>query len=55
MSTTVLELARDGRLDLESLITHTLSAEDAPAAFEMLDTSPEAALQVVLDYRPAVS
>ena len=36
-----------------SLITHTLPAEDAPAAFEMLDTSPEAALQVVLDYRPA--
>jgi 2-desacetyl-2-hydroxyethyl bacteriochlorophyllide A dehydrogenase len=54
MSTTALELARDGRLDLQSLITHTIPAEDAPAAFEMLDTSPEAALQVVLDYRPQV-
>ncbi|QEW02747.1 zinc-dependent alcohol dehydrogenase [Microbacterium lushaniae] len=53
MSTTALELAREGRLDLTSLITHTLPAEDAPAAFEMLDTSPESALQVVLDYRPA--
>jgi threonine dehydrogenase-like Zn-dependent dehydrogenase len=53
MSTTALELARDGKLDLLSLITHTLPAEDAPAAFEMLDQSPEAALQVVLDYRAA--
>ena len=52
MSSTALELARDGRLDLASLITHTTPAEDAPAAFELLDTSPEAALQIVLDYRP---
>ena len=51
MSTTALQLMCDGRLDLTSLITHTVPAEDAPAAFEMLDTSPEAALQVVLDYR----
>ena len=51
MSTTALELANEKRLDLASLITHTLPAEDAPAAFEMLDQSPEAALQVVLDYR----
>ncbi len=51
MSTTALELANERRLDLRSLITHTLPAEDAPAAFEMLDQSPEAALQVVLDYR----
>lgn len=54
MSTTALELARDGWLDLLSLITHTLPGEDAPAAFEMLDTAPEAALQVVLDYRAQV-
>ncbi|MFD5213894.1 zinc-binding alcohol dehydrogenase [Microbacterium sp. NPDC058345] len=51
MSTTALELARDGKLDLQSLITHTMPAENAPSAFEMLDTSPQAALQVVLDYR----
>jgi 2-desacetyl-2-hydroxyethyl bacteriochlorophyllide A dehydrogenase len=51
MSTTALELARDGKLDLLSLITHTVSGEEAPGAFEMLDQSPEAALQVVLDYR----
>jgi 2-desacetyl-2-hydroxyethyl bacteriochlorophyllide A dehydrogenase len=53
MSTAVLELVREGRLDLASLITHTIPSEEAPAAFEMLDGSPEAALQVVLDYRPA--
>lgn len=50
MSTTVLELERGGRLDLESLITHVVDAEDAGGAFEMLDADPERALQVVLDY-----
>ncbi len=53
MSQTALELERDGQLRLTDLITHTVPAEDAPAAFEMLDASPEAALQVVLDYRTA--
>jgi 2-desacetyl-2-hydroxyethyl bacteriochlorophyllide A dehydrogenase len=53
MSTTALRLVRDGQLDVTSLITHTMPAEDAPAAFEMLDASPEAALQIVLDYRAA--
>ncbi|MBA2445059.1 MAG: zinc-binding alcohol dehydrogenase [Nocardioidaceae bacterium] len=50
MSKTVLELERDGQLRLTDLITHTVHAEEAPAVFEMLDTSPEEALQVVLDY-----
>lgn len=54
MSATALELAHEGRLDLTSLITHTVPAEDAPSAFEMLDTAPEGALQVVLDYRSPV-
>jgi 2-desacetyl-2-hydroxyethyl bacteriochlorophyllide A dehydrogenase len=53
MSTTALRLVSDGQLDVTSLITHTMPAEDAPAAFEMLDASPEAALQIVLDYRAA--
>ncbi|MET0798629.1 MAG: zinc-binding alcohol dehydrogenase [Rhodococcus sp. (in: high G+C Gram-positive bacteria)] len=52
MSTTVLELIRDGQVDVGSLITHTVPADEAPKAFEMLDTSPQSALQVVLDYRP---
>ncbi len=51
MSRTVLELEREGKLRLAPLVTHTIPAEDAPRAFEMLDTAPEDALQVVLDYR----
>lgn len=50
MSKTVFELERAGRLRLTDLITHMVPAEEAPAAFEMLDTTAEAALQVVLDY-----
>jgi threonine dehydrogenase-like Zn-dependent dehydrogenase len=50
MSTTVLGLERDGRLPLRDLITDIVPAEEAPAAFEMLDTTSEKALQVVLDY-----
>lgn len=50
MSTTVLDLEREGKVDLEALITHVIEAEEAPAAFEMIDTAPERALQVVLDY-----
>jgi 2-desacetyl-2-hydroxyethyl bacteriochlorophyllide A dehydrogenase len=50
MSTTVLELAADGRLALGPLVTHVLPDAEAPAAFEMLDEDPGDALQVVLDY-----
>jgi 2-desacetyl-2-hydroxyethyl bacteriochlorophyllide A dehydrogenase len=50
MSRTVLELESDGRLQLRDLITDIVRAEDAPAAFKMLDTDPAAALQVVLNY-----
>ena len=50
MSNTALALAREGRLQLEELITHLVKAEDAVSAFEMLDTTPDEALQVVLDY-----
>jgi threonine dehydrogenase-like Zn-dependent dehydrogenase len=50
MSTTVLDLEREGRLELEALITHVIDADDAPETFRMLDEAPEQALQVVLDY-----
>jgi len=50
MSTTVLDLAVQGRLRLEELITHTVPADEAPQAFRMLDQDPDSALQVVLDY-----
>lgn len=50
MSKTVLDLENAGRLRFDDLITHTVPAEDAARAFEMLDTAPADALQVVLDY-----
>jgi 2-desacetyl-2-hydroxyethyl bacteriochlorophyllide A dehydrogenase len=50
MSRTVLSLESEGRLLLRDLITHVVPAEEAPAAFEMLDNAPDDALQVVLDY-----
>ncbi len=53
MSTTALELQRSGQLRLTELITHRVPADRAPEMFTMLDTQPEAALQVVLDYGAA--
>ena len=50
MSRTVLDLEQNGHLQLTDLVTHTFPAEEAPAAFEMLDVATEPALQVVLDY-----
>ncbi|MEO5851092.1 MAG: zinc-binding alcohol dehydrogenase [Nocardioides sp.] len=50
MSKTALQLAADGRLSLDPLVTHLLPDADAPVAFEMLDQDPQDALQVVLDY-----
>jgi threonine dehydrogenase-like Zn-dependent dehydrogenase len=47
---TGLALSVSGRLQLEPLISHTVSVEDAPKAFEMLDRSPEEALAVVLQF-----
>jgi 2-desacetyl-2-hydroxyethyl bacteriochlorophyllide A dehydrogenase len=50
MSRTVLSLAHDGRLALDDLVTHVIPATKASDAFEMLDKTPQDALQVVLDY-----
>ena len=52
MSGTVLSLGREGRLELQELVSHVVPADEAPSAFQMLDTSPQDALQVVLDYGP---
>lgn len=51
MSRTVLALEAEGRLRLRDLVSHTVPARNAPAAFVMLDERPQEALQVVLDYR----
>ena len=50
MSGTVLGLAREGSLPLGDLVSHVVPADDAAWAFRMLDTAPQDALQVVLDY-----
>jgi len=47
---TAVELAVGGQLRLQPLITHVLPVEEAPAAFRMLDETPEQALQVVLKF-----
>jgi threonine dehydrogenase-like Zn-dependent dehydrogenase len=47
---TGLALSISGQLQLQPLISHTVPAEDAPKAFQMLDHSPEEALQVVLQF-----
>lgn len=38
------------RMDVEALLTHRIPFEDAPSAYELLDTRPESALQVLLTY-----
>ena len=48
---TVMRLAADGRLRLDTLVTHVLPAEAAPEAFRLLDERPEEVVQVVLDFR----
>ena len=47
---TVIELAAAGRLDLASLVSHRMPVEQAPEAFELLDTRPEEAVQLVLTF-----
>ncbi|AZN38255.1 zinc-dependent alcohol dehydrogenase [Paenibacillus albus] len=50
MERTVMELARSGRLKLTELVTHQVAFEQADAAYRMLDTNAEPALQVVLKF-----
>lgn len=48
---TVMQLAADGRIDVEALVSHVLPAERAPEAFRLLDERPEEAVQVVLAFQ----
>ena len=50
MSRTVLTLEDAGDLKLTELVSHVVPDSDAPAAFELLDSAPRDALQIVLDY-----
>jgi 2-desacetyl-2-hydroxyethyl bacteriochlorophyllide A dehydrogenase len=48
---TVIELASAGELDLVGLVSNEMPATRAADAFELLDTQPEQAVQVLLDFR----
>lgn len=47
---TVVDHLADGRVNAPALVTHTFSLADAAKAYELLDTDPESALQVVLEF-----
>ncbi len=48
---TGIRLQAEGVLQLKPLITHVVPWQDAAEAYRILDQEPEAALQVVLDFR----
>jgi 2-desacetyl-2-hydroxyethyl bacteriochlorophyllide A dehydrogenase len=50
---TVMSLAAEARIDVESLVSHVLPAERAAEAFRLLDEQPEEAVQVVLAFGEA--
>lgn len=47
---TVIATISSGALDTASLVTHRFDIADAAAAYDLLDTHPEAALQTVLEF-----
>lgn len=47
----VLDLVATGRLEVASLVTHLVPAQQADTAYQLLDEDPAGALQVVLDFR----
>lgn len=50
LASTAIRLAESGTLRLTELITHEIPADHSASAFEMLDTAPHQALQVVLTF-----
>jgi 2-desacetyl-2-hydroxyethyl bacteriochlorophyllide A dehydrogenase len=50
LASTAVALAVEGRLDVTSLISHTVPVAEVGAAFRMLDERPQEALQVVLSF-----
>jgi len=47
---TVVDALADGRVNAAELVTHRFAIGDAAAAYQLLDTDPSAALQVVLEF-----
>jgi 2-desacetyl-2-hydroxyethyl bacteriochlorophyllide A dehydrogenase len=52
MDTVIMALQREGKVDFRSLITHRFPARELQTAYDLLDTHPEDAGQVVLDFEP---
>jgi 2-desacetyl-2-hydroxyethyl bacteriochlorophyllide A dehydrogenase len=50
LQSSFMQLAASGQLRLEELVTHVLPVDEAAKAFELLDTAPADALQVVLEF-----
>lgn len=50
-SCTVIDLAKRGRLDILSLITREFDIDEAPEAFQVLDSNPADHLQIVLNFK----
>jgi len=50
LSSTFMDLAATGRLDLKPLITHVAPFAQAASLFELLDTRPEEVVQAVLSF-----
>lgn len=50
LASTAIALAVEGRLDVVSLISHTVPVSEVAEAFRMLDERPHEALQVVLSF-----
>jgi len=48
---TVIRLCAAGRMDPRPLVSHVIPAQDAAAAYRLIDQPPEGLLQVVLDFR----
>jgi len=51
LNSTAIRLAAEGRLDVLSLITRTVSLDEVADAYRALDQNPHDQLQVVIDFR----
>jgi 2-desacetyl-2-hydroxyethyl bacteriochlorophyllide A dehydrogenase len=50
LQSSFMELAASGRIRVEELVTHVIPVDEAAKAFELLDSSPGEALQIVLEF-----
>jgi threonine dehydrogenase-like Zn-dependent dehydrogenase len=50
LNTAARNLVNDGTLTTSELITHQIPFHDADAAYDLIDTTPEETIKVVLTY-----